>query len=112
MANARLAIGSLFGAVVAVADTTTGTLNTVSKSVGMLETFVDDAARDQKDRSAANAEMSMQKISEDLALEMSEREQMVLKYTSQSAAHAESFKSNYDRILASIKKSRGLTEEA
>ena len=49
-ATARLSMGALFGTVVSVAETASNTLNVASNAVGMLNAYVENAAKEQQAR--------------------------------------------------------------
>ena len=102
-ATARMTIGALFGTVTNAAGAVSSTIDAVSAGVGMLETFVDNAALQQRKRMAADIVDLDQRIAVEKGEQMAQREVDTLKFCSQSDFHKESFDRNYALIVAALK---------
>lgn len=97
-ASARLTVGALLGAVTTAANTITTSLDTITDGVGMINTFVNDAATKQSIRSVVDMEGFESALQEEKSQEMTARQLSVLQFCNQSPDHARLYQANYDRI--------------
>lgn len=103
-ATARMTLGSLFATVGTAANAVTSTLNTTVDAISMLDRYVSDARERQTMRSAVEKLDFTQRLAEEKATEMSERQLQVLEFCAQSADHKRMFETNYDRIIGVLNK--------
>lgn len=68
-ANARMTLGAALGTVTTAANTLSATFDAANKGIGMINTFVSDAAENQRLRSIANKERFTEQLIEDFAME-------------------------------------------
>lgn len=107
-ASARLTVGALFGAVTTAANSVTALLDVTTDGVGMISTFVGDAATKQSLRSLVDMHGFEAALQEEKAQEMSVRQMDILKFVNQSADHKVFYETNYNnigKILADRKQS-------
>ena len=96
-ATARLTLGSLFGTVVTAAETITGVLDTVSNGVGMLNSYVENAACEQQARILNDKARFQKQLVIEGAQAETEMEIGALSYRKKSADHAELFDQAYEK---------------
>lgn len=97
-ASARLTIGALFGAVTTAANSVTSLLDVTTQGVGMVSTFVGDAATKQSIRSVVDMHGFEAALQEEKAQEMSARQLEIIKFVNISEDHQTLYKKNYDAI--------------
>jgi hypothetical protein len=107
--SARATLGALFGTIQTTASTATSILDTAAKVVSIGENYVDQALQDQRDRMAADRVDSLMRISEEKALELTERRLLVEKYKAQSPVHASAYDANLKLVMDAITASRNGT---
>lgn len=105
--TARLTMGSLFGTVVTAAETVSGALGTVSNTVGMLNAYVENAAKQQQARfKNEDARFTKTLVIEGAQAE-AEMELGVIAYCKKSDDH----KVQFEKALAKYAKLHGLATE-
>lgn len=99
MSTARSTVGSLFGAVEAGA-TTVGTLfGTANTAVGMLDSFVQDAAEAQNKRRIINQASLNDRLAEEAQIEASQRADKINAYLAdKSTSEVEQFNAGVARF--------------
>jgi hypothetical protein len=97
-ATARLTIGAVLGTVGSAANTVSTVLGGVTKSVSMLDQFLDDAIEKQQARSIVDMADFESSLAEEKAQEMAERQLQVLQFCKQSVRHGELYEANFNRI--------------
>ena len=111
--SARMTVGALFGTITNAANAVSSTLDSVTKGVSMVEVFVDNAATEQRERTAVDSVGRLQRIIAEKALEMSQRSEQIAKYTSQSDFHKDAYDHNVSLIMSALearKKGASTTE--
>jgi hypothetical protein len=103
MATARLTFGSILATVNTTANTITATLDAASSGVGMLNAFVDNAAKHQKARIAVDNEDFIENLIRDKSRERTASTLEVQKFIAQSPEHAEAYKSAYETYTAILR---------
>ena len=97
MATARLTLGTVLGTVVSAAETVTGALNAVSKTVGMANAYVEKAAREQQGRYLNDAALFSTQLANEGTMAEAEMNMEVIKFCAKSALHAKMFEQSYDK---------------
>lgn len=98
MANLRVTLGAVFGAVVSSADAVTNTLGTVNASIGMLNRSVTDAADNQAVRSNYDKKVFAATVRQDKARELTTSRVEIKKFMGQSADHEQLFALAFDEL--------------
>lgn len=101
-ATARMSIGSAFGAITNAADSVASIFGTTNKAIGMLDTFVSDAAKHQKMRSAANTGDFKRKLEQDKAMEDTQRKKTIREFIGNDQQIASDFQeslTHYKELL-------------
>lgn len=94
-ANSRMTLGAVLGTVTTAANTLSSTFDAANKGIGMLNTFVSDAADNQRLRSIANKERFTEQLIEDMAMEDTVRALKIDDFVSQSTQHKSHFEERY-----------------
>lgn len=95
-ATARMSIGSAFGAITNAAESVASVFGTTTKAIGMLDTFVSDAAKNQKLRSVANTADFKKKLEQDKAMENTVRIKQVREFCGQDLQIAKDYQESLD----------------
>jgi hypothetical protein len=98
MANLRVTLGAVFGAVVSSADAVTGALGAVNAGVGMLNRSVNDAAENQAVRSNYDKKVFAATVRQEKARELTTSRVEIKKFMSQSADHEQLFALAFDEL--------------
>lgn len=102
MATARITFGSVLGTVNTAAQTVTGALGAIGSSVGMLSSYVERAAEEQRVRQLADAETFVDRLIEEKAMEHTERQVEVQDFRKRSDLHSHEFdtaKARFEALL-------------
>lgn len=99
-ATTRMTFGSVLGAVTSVATSVGDTFDTVNKGIGMANSYVSNAALDQKQRAKAHRNDFNYKLAEEVAMQRTERQKTILEFTTQNPENKELFEKNYNEVLA------------
>lgn len=108
MSTTRLSFGAVLGTIQATANTVTGALDAASAGVGMLNSFVTQAADNQRIRQVADKEDFIENLIMEKAQQRSESYLKVEKFCSKSESHAKHYASAYKSFTTLI---RGDKEE-
>ena len=100
MANTRLAFGNILGTVVDAANTVSTTLNVVTKSVGMVDAFVSNAAETQRIRMKLEQSSRTEQLIEETALADTQRQQGIKDYLEANPGTSDMFSANQARLTA------------
>lgn len=100
-ATTRMTIGSILGTVQNAATAVSTTLETATVSVGMLHTYVSDAAHKQQIRSVAERDSFGVQVAEELAMAEAVRKDEVRKFCNTETRQAD-YNEAYTRIFAKI----------
>jgi hypothetical protein len=98
MANLRLTLGAVFGAVMSSADAVTNTLGTVNEGIGMLNRSVSDAASNQAVRSEYDKKVFKATVRQDKAKELAVSRLEIKKFCGQSDDHEALFAAAFDEL--------------
>lgn len=98
VANSRMTLGSVLAAVQTSANTISNTLNAANSAIGMVNTFVESAASNQKLRAKADSLNFKHRLIEEKAMETTEARIQIDSYCKQSAAHKQHFQSAFDEL--------------
>jgi len=98
MANLRVTLGAVFGAVVSSADAVTNTLGAVNEGINMLNRSVTDASENQQVRSAYDKAMFKATIRQDKARELTISRMEIKKFKEQSADHDTMFEAAFAEL--------------
>lgn len=96
MATSRLTFGAILSTVQTTASTITATLEAANQGVGMLTTFVEEAAHNQKFRQTANREAFIVNLINEKTIEDAQALLVVDKFIAQSDRHRELFEKRHD----------------
>lgn len=91
-------VGSLLTTVSTAANAITSTLNTATKSVGMLDAFVTKAADEQALQYRRDKEIFLQSLIRDSAEEAAEADIRVEAYIAKSPAHKAHYERQFERF--------------
>jgi hypothetical protein len=97
MATARLTIGSVLGTVNTAAETLTGIIGTVSNGVGMVNAYVEEAAKKQQGRIKNDQAIFITQLVIEGAEAEAEMHRGVINYCSKSSDHKRLFETAYDK---------------
>lgn len=100
-ATTRMTFGTILGTVQDAATTVGTTFQTATTAVGMLHTYVEDAALKQQIRSVAERDSFGVQVAEELAMAEVVRKDEVRKFCT-TAERQEDFNTAYSRIFAKI----------
>ena len=98
VANSRMTIGSIFGAVQTSANTLTNTLNAANSAIGMVNTFVEKAALEQKRRAIVDGDTFLKRLREEKAMETTLARLQINSFCAQSKEHATIYQGAYDEL--------------
>lgn len=98
MANLRLTLGAVFGAVQGTADAITNTLGAVNTSVGMLNRSVVDAADKQVVRSTFDAAVFKATVRQDKSKELTISRLEIKSFCKQSADHQDLYEAAFNEL--------------
>lgn len=98
VANSRMTLGSVLAAVQTSANTVSNTLNAANSAIGMVNTFVESAASNQKLRAKADSLNFKHRLIEEKAMETTEARIAIDTYCAQSATHKSHYQSAYDEL--------------
>lgn len=104
-ATTRMTFGTVLGTVQDAATTVATTFQTANTAVGMLHSYVQDAALKQQIRSVAERDSFGIQVAEELAMAEAVRKDEVRKFCENSATRQNDYNEAYDRILAKIQSS-------
>ena len=99
-ASSRLAFGNIMGPVVDAANTVSTTLNVVTKSVGMVDAFVSNAAETQRIRMKLEQSSRTEQLIEETALADTQRQQGIKDYLEANPGTTDLFTANQARLAA------------
>lgn len=97
-ATARLTVGAIFGAISTAALSITSVLDATTDGVGMIHTFVNDAATKQSIRSVVDMDGFESALQDEQAQIMTSRQLGILEFRRQSKDHDELYTDNHARI--------------
>lgn len=96
MSTARLSFGAVLGSVQSAANTVTGALDAASAGIGMLNSFVTQAADNQKIRQIADKEDFIETLIMEKAEQRATAHLKADKFASKSADHARHYNAAYE----------------
>jgi hypothetical protein len=105
-AGVTSAYRSIMGTVAITANSATALINTVSKSVTMLDAFVSNASDEQRAKQEARREDFVNNLIRTSAQQQAEANIQAVEFCNQSKAHAEQYESAHDRYSALLNKYR------
>lgn len=100
VANSRMTLGSVLAAVQTSANTVSNTLNAANSAIGMVNTFVESAASNQKLRAKADSLNFKHRLIEEKAMETTLARLEINTFVAQSAAHKDLYQSAHDELVA------------
>lgn len=95
--STRLTFGAMLNTVQSAATTITSTLDATARGVGMLTSYVEHAADQQKLRHIVDKESFVEELIRNKAYEDSQSAMRASKYCGQSAEHKATFEKAYSR---------------
>lgn len=98
MASSRIAFGSILATVSDTANAVSSIVNSATKSVGMLDTLVTEAATNQRIRAVVDREVFVDNLIRDSAMEAAEAGIKIEAFASKSPAHAELYTKAHSRF--------------
>lgn len=98
MSTTRLSFGAVLGTVQATANTLTGALDAAAAGVGMLNSFVTQAADNQRLRQVADKEDFIEDLVREKAQQRTESDVKIAKFTSKSTGHLAAYNNHYARF--------------
>lgn len=98
MSTTRLSFGAVLGSVQSAANTMTGALEAASAGIGMLNSFVTQAADNQRIRQVADKEDFVEDLIREKGQQRTESDVKVAKFTSKSEGHLKAYNSHYARF--------------
>lgn len=96
--STRMTIGNILGTVSSAANTITGAMDAASAGIGMLNSFVTQAADNQRIRQIADKEDFVEDLIREKAVQRTESDVKIAKFTSKSTGHATAYGNHYDRF--------------
>lgn len=103
MSTTRLSFGAVLGTVQATANTITGALDAAAAGVGMLNSFVTQAADNQRIRQVADKEDFIENLVMEKAQQRAESHLKADKFASKSAAHGEHYNKAYETFTTLLR---------
>ena len=103
MSTTRLSFGAVLGTVQATANTLTGALDAAAAGVGMLNSFVTQAADNQRLRQVADKEDFVEDLIREKGQQRTESDVKVAKFTSKSEGHKIAYAQHYARFEALLR---------
>lgn len=98
MASTRMSLSAVLGSVHSAATTVTGALDAASAGIGMLNSFVTQAADNQRIRQIADKEDFVENLISEKAMQRTEMLAKVDKFKSKSQGHAQAYDAAYARF--------------
>ena len=98
MSTTRLSMAAVLGSVHSAANTVTGALEAASAGIGMLNSFVTQAADNQRLRQIADKEDFIENLVSEKAQQRTEALVKVDKFKSKSSGHAQAYDDAYQRF--------------
>jgi hypothetical protein len=100
MANLRVTLGAVFGAVTGAADAVTNSLGAANMAVGMLNRSVNDAAQRQVVRSNYDNKVFAATVKQEKAKELTMSRLEIKQFIAQSEDHADLYAAAFDELDA------------
>lgn len=110
MSTTRLSFSAVLGTVQATANTVTGALDAAAAGVGMLNSFVTQAADNQRLRQLADKEDFLEDLIREKAQQRTESDVKIDKFTSKSSGHKAAYTSHYSRFEKLLRTPEDLEE--
>lgn len=110
MSTTRLSFSAVLGTVQATANTVTGALDAAAAGVGMLNSFVTQAADNQRLRQIADKEDFIEDLIREKGQQRTESDVKIAKFTSKSPDHLTAYKSHYSRFEKLLRTAEDLEE--
>lgn len=110
MSTTRLSLSAVLGSVHSMANTVTGAFDAASAGVGMLNSFVTQAADNQRLRQIADKEDFIEDLIREKAQQRTESDVKVAKFTAKSAGHKEAYSNHYARFESLLRTPEDLEE--
>lgn len=104
MSSSRLTFGAMLSTVTTTANTVTATLEAVNQGVGMLTSYVGNAAEHQKLRQLADNETFVEELIREKSFEETQSTLRVSKFISQSDEHHSAYEKAYNKFNAILRK--------
>lgn len=98
MANLRLTLGAVFGAVTGAADAVTNTLNAANTGVAMLSRSVSDASERQVVRAGFDSKVFKATVKQEKAKELTVSRLEIKQFIAQSADHATLYEAAFNEL--------------
>lgn len=108
MSTTRLSFGAVLGTVQSAANAVTGALDAASAGVGMLNSFVTQAADNQRVRQIADKEDFVENLIMEKAEQRATAYLKVEKFVSKSADHAKHYQGAYERFTQLLRSAEEL----
>lgn len=103
MATARLTFGSVLGTVNTAATTLTSTISAAGKAIGMIDTYVSEAAEKQGIRSLADMETYVDQLISEKSEESATRKLAVLEFCGKSPVHKSLYEEAFNRYSSILR---------
>lgn len=105
MSTSRMTLGAVLSTVQSTANTLTNTLDAANSAVGMLNTFVNSAAENQRIRAIADKETFIEDLIREKSFEEAQSGLKVEKFIAQSSAHRTHYQGAYDKFTELLRRS-------
>lgn len=98
IATTRMTVGSLLGAVNEAATAVSSTFTAATRGIGMLNTYVTEAAENQRERTIVNRDQFRHRLIEEASMQEAQRRVAVLDFINTSDVNKELYSSAYSRL--------------
>ena len=106
MATTRIAFGAVLSTVNDAAQSVSAIFGTVTEGIGMANTFVKNAAEQQRLRAVVDMDNFGERLTEEKAMEEALRKKQVEEFTNASKDNERLYSTAYDRIAALVAASK------
>lgn len=110
MSTTRLSFGAVLGTVQSTANAVTGALDAASAGIGMLNSFVTQAADNQRIRQVADKEDFVEALIMEKAEQRATAYLKVEKFVSKSPDHAKHYQGAYERFTQLLRSPEDLEQ--
>lgn len=108
MSTTRLSLSAVLGSVHSMANTVTGAFDAASAGVGMLNSFVTQAADNQRLRQIADKEDFIEDLIREKAIQRTESDVKIDQFTSKSEGHKIAYGNHYHRFASLLRTAEDL----
>lgn len=97
MSTSRITFGAVLSTIQSTANAATSLVDTANAGIGMLSSFVAEAADNQRVRQIADREDFLESLIREKSMERSASTLKIAKFMAQSEEHAEAYTAAYNR---------------